>query len=194
MIYIILAGQSKIDPPKQLLEVNGEVIIERTIRLLKENGVEPIVCSSNPLFDKYNRLDYDSSGDWVNAFPQMHEDVCFIFGDVFFSPEAIKTIVETDTDDIEFFASAPPFSMNYPKRWAEPYAFKVRNLEHFYTSIETVKNLIKLKCFKRHPIAWELWQVIKGTPINIIDYTNYKVINDYSCDIDTAEEIGQWTF
>lgn len=192
MKYIILAGQSAIDPPKQLLKVNGEVIIERTIRLLKENGVEPIVCSSNPLFDKYGRLDYDSSGPWVNAFPLINEDVCFIFGDVYFSPEAIKTIVETDTDSIEFFASAPPFAPEYPKRWAEPFAFKVKDADHFYKSIQAVKE--HMSYFKRHPIAWELWQVIKGTPINHIDYTNYTIINDYTCDIDYAEDIGQWTF
>lgn len=191
MNYIILAGQSAIDPPKQLLEVNGEVIIERTIRLLKENGVDPIVCSSNPLFDKYGRLDYDSSGIWINAFPPIKEPTCFIFGDVYFSPEAIRTIVETDTDSIEFFASASPFAPNYPKKWAEPFAFKVRDIEHFKWSIEAVK--VNFDKFKRHPIAWELWQVIKGTPINHI-ITNYKVINDYSCDIDYPEDIGQWTF
>lgn len=191
MNYIILAGTSAINPPKQLLEVNGEVIIERTIRLLKENGVDPIVCSSNPLFDKYNRLDYDSSGNWVNAFPPIKEPTCFIFGDVYFSPEAIKTIVETDTDSIEFFASAPPFAPEYPKRWAEPFAFKVRDIEHFKWAIQAVR--ANMEKFKRDPIAWELWQVIKGTPINHIE-TNYTVINDYTCDIDYAEDINQWTF
>ena len=177
MKYVICAGSSAIDPPKQLLKVNGEVIIERTIRLLKENGVKDIiVSSSNPLFDKYGRLDYDSSGDWVNCFPPIDEPVCYIFGDVYFSPEAIKTIVEMDTDSIEFFASAPPFSEYY----------------RFRAAIRTTKSLKPL--FNRHPISWELWQVIKGTPLNEINYTNYTVINDYSCDIDYPEDIGQWTF
>ena len=54
MKYIIMAGGSyeKFEIPKQLLKVNGEVIIERTIRLLRENGVKDIAISTNnPAFD-----------------------------------------------------------------------------------------------------------------------------------------------
>ena len=36
---------------------------------------------------------------------------------------------------------------------------------------------------------WELWQVIQATPLNHIDYSNYTVINDYTCDIDCPEDI-----
>jgi len=189
MKYILMAGTSY-NPPRQLTKINGEIIIERTIRLLKENGVEEIeVSSKNPVFDKYNRRDYDSSGLWVNCFPPMDEPCCYIMGDVYFSPEAIKTIVETETDSIEFFASAPPFAPEYPKRWAEPFAFKVVDQKRLREAVEETKRLREQGCFNRHPIAWELWQVIKGTELNKIDYTNYTVINDYSCDIDYPEDI-----
>ena len=106
-----------------------------------------------------------------------------------YSPEAIKTIVETNTKDIEFFASAPPFSKQYSKKWAEPFAFKVVNQKHLKTAIDKVIKLNEEKKFKRKPIAWELWQVIKGTKLNEIDYTNYTVINDYTCDVDEIEDI-----
>ena len=192
MRYIILAGTSY-DPPRQLTVVRGEVLIERTIRLLKENGVEDIVISSpNPAFDKYGRLDYDGRASWMHCFPPIEEPTCFVFGDVYFSPEAIKKIVETETDTIEFFASAPPFAPGYPKRWAEPFAFKVCDVEHFKWAVEKTKENRHL--FRRPPIAWELWQVIKGTPINHIDYTNYTVINDYTCDVDEPEDADQWKF
>jgi len=39
--YVILADSNKPDfkqTPRQLIEINGERLIERTIRLLKENG------------------------------------------------------------------------------------------------------------------------------------------------------------
>lgn len=40
MRYIIMAGgkYNEFDTPKQLLTVNGEILIKRTIRQLKENG------------------------------------------------------------------------------------------------------------------------------------------------------------
>ena len=141
MKYILMAGTTG-HPIRQLTKINGEIILERTIRLLKENGVEEIaVTSMNPAFDKYNRIAYDSSGLWVNCFPPMEEPACYIMGDVYFSPEAIKKIVETETDSIEFFASAPPFAPEYPKRWAEPFAFKVVDQKRLREAIEKTKQL-----------------------------------------------------
>lgn len=191
MKYILMAGTTG-NPIRQLTKINGEIILERTIRLLKENGVEDIaVTSMNPAFDKYNRIAYDSSGLWVNCFLPVYDPCCYIMGDVYFSPEAIKTIVNTETDTIEFFASAPPFAENYPKRWAEPFAFKVVDQKRFREAIEKTKELYNSGYLHRC-IAWELWQVIKGTELNKIDYTNYTVINDYSCDIDYPGDEKQW--
>jgi hypothetical protein len=195
MKYIICAGRSNTEYPKQLLKVNGEVLVERTIRLLRENGVKDIkVSSSNPLFEKYGMINYDSSGAWINCFYPMDEPVCYVFGDVYFSEEAIKTIVETKTKSIEFFASAPPFAEGYPKRHAEPFAFKVVDTKWFKKSIERVRQLAAYGLFKREPVSWELWQIIKGTPINTIDYHNYTVINDYTCDVDHESDITRWRF
>ena len=56
MLYIIMAGGTYPfwKTPKQLLEIDGEPIIERTIRLLRENGVEDIVISSNnDIFEQF---------------------------------------------------------------------------------------------------------------------------------------------
>ena len=34
--------------------------------------------------------------------------------------------------------------------------------------------------------------VIKGTPLNKLDYTNYVRINDYTCDIDVPEDVAKF--
>lgn len=195
MIYIIMCGsnhQNINDVPRQLVTVNGERILDRTVRLLRENGVKDIIVTcTDILFESVNAKNvyYDSSGPWVNAFIPLSEPCCYIMGDVYFSYDAIEKIVETETESVEFFASAPPFAPGYPKPWAEPFAFKVHDYEFFHASIEKVKELLAQGAWIRDPIAWELWQVIKGTPINQIDYTNYTVINDYTCDIDTEADI-----
>ena len=41
-------------------------------------------------------------------------------------------------------------------------------------------------------ITLELWQVIKGTELDVIDYTNYHTINDYTCDIDDENEAREF--
>lgn len=202
--YIIMCGGTyrKWEIPRQLMRVDGEMIVARTIRLLRENGVEDIAISSNtPVFKKlgvpvlehennYDARKYDDfDGYWCEGFYSTDEPTCYIFGDVIFTPEAIKTIVETDTDDIEFFASAPPFAKDYPKRWAEPFALKVKNTEHLKNAISLTKQYADQGLFKRKPIMWELWQVIQAAPLNRIDYGSYVVINDSTCDIDNPDEI-----
>ena len=196
MKYIILCGSNHAlinGTPRQLVKIGGERVLDRTIRLLRKNGVKDIyITATDPAFDLCNAevIHYDSSGPWINCFPQVDETATFIFGDVYFSPAAIEKIVETETDDIAFFASTPPFAPNYPKLWAEPFAFKVVNLKHFAESVLKIKELQASGAFHRDPIAWELWQVIKGTPLNNIIYTNYVAINDYTCDIDYPDDVG----
>lgn len=205
MIYIVMCGGTydKWDTPKHLTELKGEPIVARTIRLLKENGVTDIAISSNnELFEQFGvpvlkhenpyrlPLEGRATSPWLDAFYPMNEPVCYIFGDVVFSPDAIKTIVNKDTKDIDFFASAKPLPPIYPKRWAEPFAFKVVDTELFFKAITVTKLYDKQGLFKRQPVSWELWQVIKDTPLNKVDYTNYIVINDYTCDIDCPEDIN----
>ena len=108
-----------------------------------------------------------------------------------FSPEAIRTIVDTQTDSIEFFASTPPFDDRYIKQWAEPFAIKVQKPKQFAKALDKCKELAKEGKFKRL-ISWELWQVIKETPLNNIDYTNYVAINDYTCDIDEKSDLDDF--
>lgn len=205
--YIIMCGGDyvKWQKPRQLSIINGEEIVARTIRLLKENGITDIsISSNNPIFEKFNVpvLKHDNlyiangignvKGDWFNAFYPTDEPVCYIFGDVVFSPQAIKKIIETDTDDIELFGSGPPFASNYCKTHEEPFALKVVNQKHLHEAIEKTRELDKEHKFWRKPIVWELFTIIKNAPLQVKmgEYTtDYVVINDYTCDVDFEEDI-----
>lgn len=210
MKYIVMAGgnYNHWEKPRHLSIIKGEEIIARTIRLLRENGIDDIAISSNnPVFEKFGIpvLHHDNlynckwhdilEGSWFNCFYPTDEPVCYIFGDVVFSPEAIKTIVETETDDIEFFGSRDPFASNYIKKHEEPFALKVVNQEHLHEAIKKTRELEKEGKFWRKPIMWELWTVIKGTELQKDKSyypAEYVVINDYTCDVDWQEDIRKF--
>lgn len=197
MKYIVMCG-GEYRYPKQLVPILGEPVCKRTIRLLHEAGANDICISATdrrfeefgvPVLKHCNPFQAFNGGKgcWADAFYPLEQPACYIMGDVVFSPNAIKTIVETRTEDIAFFASAPPFHPMYPKAYAEPFAFKVEDQRRFRAAINYVKANENTGIFQRRPIAWELWQVIKGTPLNLIPI-NYQIINDYTCDIDSEED------
>lgn len=187
MKYIIMCGGYASNKPLRVMY--GETLVERTIRLLKANGIHDIAISTNnAAYEAIGVpiLSHENKGQWLNAFYPSNVPSCYLYGDVLYSPNAIKTIVKTKTDSIEFFASSPPYDERYTKLWAEPFAFKAQDIELFH---ECVRKTIKIKeRFDRMPISWELWQVIKKTPLNRIDYKNYIAINDYTVDIDSDEQ------
>lgn len=203
MKYIIMCGgkYEKWKTPRQLLEYRGETIVGRTIRLLREAGVHDIFISTNndtfqrcgvPLLKHQNgycaRKYNDVDGYWVDAFYPTDEPTCYIFGDVIFSPEAIKTIVGYEGEDIMLFGSMKPFAPEYPKNHVEPFAFKVWDTDHLKRAIEEIKR-IGDTCW-RSPISWDLWNVIRGRRIDIDDYReDYIAINDYTCDIDSPKDV-----
>lgn len=204
MKYIIMCGGHYAEWGKLSRwesKIKGEPLVKRTIRLLQKCGVEDIAISStDPKLKKYKVpiLTHDNAFDtadldhthWWDGFYPMNEPVCYIYGDVYFSEYAIKTIVDFTTDNIMFFASIAPFDPRYIKRWAEPFAFKVVDTEHFHNSLRMLTEYYDRGLFNRHPCSWELWQVIKNTPLNEIRH-NYCGISDYTCDIDTPDDIDR---
>ena len=204
MKYLIMCGghYKKWGIPRQLIPFEGEPIVARTIRLLREAGVDDIsITSDNPVFREFGvpmlthdnyyiaRKYNDMDGYWCNCFYPTDEPTCYLMGDVIFSPEAIRTIVDYQTDDIMLFGSKPPFAPEYPKPYIEPFAFKVADTGHLKAACYEVKRMDQLHMFHRKPIAWETWNVICDGDPNEIDYSSYVAINDYTCDIDNPEEI-----
>ena len=204
MKYIIMAGgvYRKWQTPRHLIEINGEPLIARTIRMLQEEGVKNISISSNipeyfvdfgvPVLvhdNDYDAAGYnDNTGHWCSAFYMTWEPTCYIFGDVAFSRAAIRTIVEYETDSIMLFGSKEPFAREYPKWYIEPFAFKVQDPELLRWTVAEVKRLESIGAFHRKPIAWEFWSVATKHDPNTIN-PEYVAINDYTCDIDNPEEI-----
>ena len=213
MIYCILSDSDNVEPfiePRQLSKINGEVLIKRTIRLLKENGIKDILITSHdkrfdnlgatryePLFNDYKPK--ENKGYWLSAFPieLINEPITFLLGDVYYSENAIKTIVESKTDSVLFFCTSKKdgYSDKYIKHHDEPLGFKVEDHSLFKKKIYDVKRMKDEGKAKREPITWELYRAINGIDINVHQLTNnYIAINDETCDIDKVEDINLLEF
>lgn len=224
MKYIIMCGgkYKEFTTPKQLLKVNGEVLVERTIRILKAYGIKDIaVSTNNPAFDYLdvpilkhkNEYQYDSneenrksSNSWLNAYYPTEEPACYLNGDVYYSDEAIKTIIDTPVKDTMFFCTidwtdGEKDRRNYKGR--EPIAYKVENQKLFRSAINDLLKMIDDGKFANGlaPVCWQLYRYINNKPIdfetkNWTDINNifkeagdYIVINDYTTDVDHPEDV-----
>lgn len=204
MIYAIMCGGDypEFEVPKPLIKVNGETLVERTIRLLKENGERTIVIlSNNCMFDGFSvprvcdpRNDYVHGTDklWLTAFYDgfsENSEVCFVFGDVYFTEDCIKKIVNCDKQGNVLFGTAIAAN-TLGKNWGEPLAFVVRDYKTFLAGIRITVSLYKQGLTERHPITWELYRVLNGLDVNVqrVRQETFVSINDETIDIDTPED------
>ena len=105
MIIIMCGGYyENFKEHKSLSIINGERLVERTIRLLKENGIEDYYISSNDdRFKEYGKIlkhentyryeDGKIKGYWVDAYYPTKEPCIYLHGDVYYTEKAIKTIL-----------------------------------------------------------------------------------------------------
>lgn len=199
MKYVILAKGGHTDFIRQLVQIGNERLLDRTIRLLRKNGIKDIIVTgeykdidAEVINPKENTYDYKTDkGYWLDAFSGLlNEPVCFIWGDVYFSEYAIKTIVETKTDSHLFFCSYNNKCKEYIKQYDEPFAYKIIDTNLFLKHINLVKEMYNKGLTARHPIVWEVYRSLNKIDINThLMTTNYVAINDITCDIDNIEDV-----
>lgn len=187
MIYIIMcAGQGKrwnnyLGIPKHLIETNGETLLSRTTRLLKENGItDYIITGSDERYKQYGELKPQTYNDCeIDRFEEsyINGDICYLYGDVYYSENAIKTIISEDTKDVLFFGSED-----------EIFAIKVKDLNEFIKHKHIVKSLF-LKGKIERCIGWEIYRSMNNIPFNehIIKDKYIKILDDTD-DIDFPED------
>ena len=207
MKYVIMCGGTYLDweTPKQLLEIHGETLVDRTIRLLKAEGAEEIcITATDPRFEgrgvpvlkHENNFTTDGertlSGYWLDAFyPHFpgSTQVTYIFGDVYFTEAAIRTIVRADVKGNVLMGH--PDAMNEAHHnIGEPFAYIVNDYRLFMYGVEMVKRMRDAGLLLREPIVWELYRYLNGFDVNVqwINPATFIPIGDGTIDADTPEK------
>lgn len=206
MTVIIMCGgvYDNFETPKQLSVINGETLLERTIRLLKENGVDDILISSNNcLFEKYGTVIYhensykvingEVSGYWVDAYFPTDKPCIYLHGDVYYTEDAIKKILNLKPSVNTFIGNEIARNKEH-KNWGEPFGWIIVDQRRFREAIERTKKLQdEGKLERGYAISWELYRVLNGLDPNkqYINDDTYLSIDDETIDIDAPFQIEQ---
>ena len=189
---------------KALSIINGESLIERTIRLLKENGIKDYYISSNEnIFSKYgkvikheNSFRYEnekSKGYWVDAYYPTTDPVIYLHGDVYYTDNAIKKILNLNPKVNTMIGNKYAINKEH-KKIGEPFGWIVVNQHEFRKAIDKCKKLQdEGKIDRGYAISWELYEVLTGRDVNdfIITEDTYLVIDDETIDIDSPWQIEE---
>jgi choline kinase len=189
---------------KALTKINGEPLIERTIRLLKENGIEDYYISSNDdNFNKYGKvLHHNNSyryengkniGYWVDAYYPTNEPCIYLHGDVYYTEDAIKQILNLKPKVNTMIGNQYALNEEHIKV-GEPFGWIIVNQEEFRKAIDKCKELQDAgKIDRGYAISWELYEILNGYNVNdfIITRDTYLPISDETIDIDYPEQIEE---
>lgn len=130
-IIILCAGYGKrikIDKPKCLLKVNGEVLLDRTLRILKQNSIKrdqiyiALGYQSNKIIKHTkNRYKYSVVRNFkktnmvyslFNCLKKgLSDDAIILYGDIFYSNEIIKKIIKAKNQ------ISTVIDINWKKKW-----------------------------------------------------------------------------
>lgn len=206
MQVIIMCGgvYDNFEKHKSLSVINGESLVERTIRLLKQNGVKEIYISSNSdEFSRYanvlhhkNTYKFENGkiyGYWVDAYYPTEKPTIYLHGDVYYTEDAIKKILESKPKVNTMVGNQYALNENHDKV-GEPFGWIVVNQKSFRKAINKCKKLQdEGKIDRGYAISWELYEVLNGYDINdfIITEDTYLVIDDETIDIDAPYQIEE---
>ena len=153
MQVIIMCGGNYKDfkKHKALSLIRGEILVERTIRLLEENGIDNWFISTNdPDFDKYGNIlhhensfevkDGKVSGYWVDAFYPTNEATIYLHGDVHYSEDAMKKILTLNPKQNTLIGNEIARNPQHIDM-GEPFGWIIVDQEKFREDIEKTKKL-----------------------------------------------------
>lgn len=206
MQVIIMCGgvYDTFEKHKSLSIINGEALVERTIRLLKENGINKWYISSNDDgFKKYgevlnhkNTYKYENgkvTGYWVDAYYPTLEPTIYLHGDVYYTEDAIKKILNLNPKVNTFVGNEIARNKEH-HNWGEPFGYIVVNQKEFREGIKKVKKLQNEGKLERgYAISWELYRVLNNLDVNkqYINDDTYLSIDDETIDVDEPWQIDE---
>jgi len=191
MKYIIMADgkgtrwNNHQDIPKHFIQINGETLLARTVRLLKEKDptCEVIITSHDSRYEVEGAVRYEPQNNVleIDRFTKelIDNDVCFLYGDTYYSELSMNLIVQHDVEDLLFFGNEKSIV-----------AVKVKDADVFKKQIENVTELFlagKIKDCK----GWQVYQSFMNLTFDVKQIADkYIYIKDETKDFNSPEDLN----
>lgn len=204
-----VAGRPYLGVPKHLISIDGETLIARTVRLLREHDVDDIVITAPPGDPRYelpgartvtleDPAPHGSRGmNLITATrPLWSPDTptALMFGDVYYTDAAIAAITG-ETHPEPWWFRRPTKSRVTGHPWDEPFAF-VFGAGHHERIAGVALRLVEGWRGPRRLHLWHLHAALLGRPArrveDLVDSPTQTVIDDWTDDIDTPADFRRF--
>ena len=189
MKYIIMADgkgtrwNNYKNVPKHLVEVNGEVLLARIVRLLKkfDKDSDVIITSHDTRYEFDGSTRYEPLNNMLEidrfTYELIENNICFLYGDTYYTEETIKKIIDSDPEDILFFGNQKSIV-----------AIKIKDAELFKKHINNVKQLYlsnKIKNCK----GWQVYQSFQNLEFDKKEIKDkFVIVDNETVDYNTPDD------
>lgn len=181
--------------PKQLIKIGNETILGRTIRLVRQMGIDNIISVTNNerLILKGSKQYMPKSFRWtvetlLSTSELWTEWTLVLLGDVFYTPTAIHAICTTNKE-IQFIGRCSPNKFN-ARRFGEIFALKFN-----INQKEIIQKALLQVIARCDKIAlgnmWDLYHTLVGLPLRTFDCVEDKIfleVHDFTDDFDKPKD------
>lgn len=203
---VLAAGEGKrwnnyTDVPKHLLEIDGESLIQRTTRQISAYADKTFVVGTDDSYKtEFSELfipEKKKSPLEMHKFSSSEElwseRTVLLFGDVYYTDEAISTIVQ-DTKDFTFFLRSGPSSFTQ-KPYGEIYAFSF--LDSIHRKLKESIDILLIQHDIYSAGGWSLMRHLLGISHRSrskdhLTKGHYIEIDDWTEDFDHPIDLDRW--
>ena len=174
--------------PKHFIEIGGETLLARTVRLLRENDARAdiVITSHDPRYEVPGARRYEPQNNHleIDRFTEelIADDVCFLYGDTFYSESVIQKIADTPAEKLLFFGNERSIV-----------AIKVADGALFRQHVDRVRALFLAGKIEKC-IGWQVYQSFEGLPFGEKTIAaDYILIQDGTEDFNSPSDYNRRT-
>lgn len=184
--------------PKQLVEVDGQTLLERTVNLLQYDGVEDIwITSHDPRMEVEDTTRYEPENNvhcldkLLACKPIWESPTIFLYGDVYYSEEAINAACCFPVKD-KFLFFGRMHKSYFTQHYHEIFCKKIEDFDYLEECIQWVKDELP-----GYGGGWELYRRMCGVSnaerakIHV-PYDHFISIDDLTEDFDEYSIYLDW--